>query len=264
MWCVVYPDELCHHGIKGQKWGVRRFQNSDGTLTEAGKKRYNDDGTPKQKKTIDGKKIAAAVGATAAVAITAGIAFKYRKEIGKAVSDIKDKAVWDALERASEDKKFAKLMLAPRQLAKDYLHAGADRVDKALEKGIDEAIQALFVAPVSVAAGYGLKKIQDKANQDRQKKGRSYPRDVKNAVITKGVNAFNNALNNTPKQNKQNTKNGEKKKYSEEEEQRYRRLFSAPFVPNNEVAKAKIRNMRDNGASVDEIEDYVRGLQFVD
>ena len=32
--------ELYHHGIKGQKWGIRRFQNDDGTLTEEGKKRY--------------------------------------------------------------------------------------------------------------------------------------------------------------------------------------------------------------------------------
>lgn len=32
--------ELYHWGIKGQKWGVRRFQNPDGTLTEEGKKRY--------------------------------------------------------------------------------------------------------------------------------------------------------------------------------------------------------------------------------
>lgn len=31
---------LAHHGIKGQKWGVRRFENEDGTLTAAGKKRY--------------------------------------------------------------------------------------------------------------------------------------------------------------------------------------------------------------------------------
>lgn len=32
-------DELRHHGIKGQRWGVRRFQNADGSLTTAGKKR---------------------------------------------------------------------------------------------------------------------------------------------------------------------------------------------------------------------------------
>lgn len=32
--------ELCHSGKKGQKWGVRRYQNYDGTLTELGKKRY--------------------------------------------------------------------------------------------------------------------------------------------------------------------------------------------------------------------------------
>jgi hypothetical protein len=31
---------LYHHGIKGQKWGIRRYQNADGTLTEEGKKRY--------------------------------------------------------------------------------------------------------------------------------------------------------------------------------------------------------------------------------
>lgn len=32
-------DELYHHGIKGQKWGIRRYQNPDGTLTAAGKKK---------------------------------------------------------------------------------------------------------------------------------------------------------------------------------------------------------------------------------
>ena len=34
---------LAHHGILGQKWGVRRFQNADGSLTSAGKKRVSSD-----------------------------------------------------------------------------------------------------------------------------------------------------------------------------------------------------------------------------
>lgn len=36
----MYEAELYHHGIKGQKWGVRRFQNGDGSLKPAGEKRY--------------------------------------------------------------------------------------------------------------------------------------------------------------------------------------------------------------------------------
>lgn len=36
-------NELYHYGVKGQKWGVRRYQNKDGTLTAAGKKRYDRD-----------------------------------------------------------------------------------------------------------------------------------------------------------------------------------------------------------------------------
>lgn len=65
MWTYVNTNELCHHGIKGMKWGIRRFQRKDGSLTPAGKKRYSDDDSKtrvpsedhKQAQALKGKKL---------------------------------------------------------------------------------------------------------------------------------------------------------------------------------------------------------------
>lgn len=49
-----YDLELYHHGIKGQSWGKRRFQNENGTLTEAGKRRYGKVNNIEWRQGIDG------------------------------------------------------------------------------------------------------------------------------------------------------------------------------------------------------------------
>lgn len=40
MYRGAYPNELYHYGVEGMRWGVRRYQNPDGSLTAAGRRRY--------------------------------------------------------------------------------------------------------------------------------------------------------------------------------------------------------------------------------
>ena len=70
----MYEDYLQHHGIKGMHWGIRRFQNKDGTSTSAGKAR--------RKKLA--KRVAIGVGTAAAVA---GTAYAVKRHRDNYVSD---------------------------------------------------------------------------------------------------------------------------------------------------------------------------------
>lgn len=64
----MYNDELAHYGVKGMKWGVRRYQNPDGSLTTDGKKRTSNTKSDKDHKEI-AKKAAIGAAAVAGVAI---------------------------------------------------------------------------------------------------------------------------------------------------------------------------------------------------
>lgn len=77
-------NELYHHGILGMKWGVRRFQNKDGTLTNAGKARYNTDGGNNTTK-------------------------KEAKPQKKSVSEMSDKELQDAINRLRNEQLYAQL-----------------------------------------------------------------------------------------------------------------------------------------------------------
>lgn len=95
-----YQSELYHWGIKGMKWGVRRFQNKDGSLTLAGRRRYADDEASKKAVT------------TAKENLT-----KSKKELNKAYSEyqrktaygmVYDKKALDDYTKVAQKKQYAK------------------------------------------------------------------------------------------------------------------------------------------------------------
>ena len=96
---------LVHHGIPGQKWGVRRFQNKDGSLTTAGKKRYSAD-SDKDQQEAEAKKAATRrkviIGASVVTACLAAYgAYRYGKFV-------RDKNVELAVEKGKEMAKAMK------------------------------------------------------------------------------------------------------------------------------------------------------------
>ena len=97
-WTCTRQGELYHHGIKGQKWGVRRFQNKDGSLTPAGKKRYDEPNESRNSNSDEERKrrirrnVMMGVGATAAaLAVIGGMRYvsnNRKMDLAKGVQEI--------------------------------------------------------------------------------------------------------------------------------------------------------------------------------
>lgn len=138
----IRDDDLRHWGIKGMKWGVRRYQNPDGTLTAAGKKRYTSpDGSLNEK----GKK-------------KFGNSVKSDTETPKrkTAKDMTDEELDKAINRARKEDEYNRLRPEPKAETKN------ESYKKLMTKVVNE-----MIVPAAIQSGRNaLQKALDKQAND--------------------------------------------------------------------------------------------------
>ena len=149
---ILSPDgELYHWGIKGMKWGVRRYQNKDGTLTEAGKRRMY-----REQFDMEGKGLKERKGYVADANRWVNEDLESSKRLGEEstnlarnaknltdsisrmskkpkmdLSNMTDKEMRDQINRAMLERQYSDLFAEPTKAAR-----GRENVSRALELGI--------------------------------------------------------------------------------------------------------------------------------
>jgi len=143
----VNADELKHYGIKGMKWGVRRFQNSDGSLTADGKKRYSGDNLKDiQKQVNQGKNVVDGVKKTKAKAAEK----RTEKKIKDDLSQMSDKELRDIVNRLNMEERYTQVMKSRG------VETGKNRADKILEY----AGTALTIGSSALSIMIAIKELQ--------------------------------------------------------------------------------------------------------
>lgn len=140
-------DELKHYGIKGMKWGVRRFQNSDGSLTSEGRKRYGSGDLKEAQKKVDkGKAMVDGVKKTRVKAAEK----QHEKKIKDDLSKMSDQELRDIVNRLNMEERYTQVMKSRG------VEAGKNRVDKILEY----AGTALTIGSSALSIMIAIKELQ--------------------------------------------------------------------------------------------------------
>ena len=238
-------EDLQHHGIKGQKWGIRRFQRPDGTRTPAGKKRerenYGDDQNDGEKRHFDkekAKKIAKGVAiGVGAAALTYGAA-KWAKEYHDMPDFLKKE-----------------LKSAGKEKIKDIEKATKKRLIKAGDAMIDAAL----ISVGSIVISKVLKKLDPGENASQlQKDASKVAGDTISAGIRTVTNPSGKHINNNNSNNKSNSNPNLKVDKNSKE---YQKLFDG-LDDNN--AREKIKKRANNGATLEELQEYRRSLKHTE
>lgn len=195
---VPYSDELYHHGIIGQKWGVRRYQNRDGSLTSEGRKHYGVKNTGNKVAQVVSsagravgstvKKTGSAVGkAASATAKYAGKRFKMNHP-----SLMTDQELKDYTQRLIAEKNYSQMMnqyespsAAGRatKLVKNLVRDTAG-VPFAVVKGVGRASGDILTKGANTLADAGFRKLaQEMTKSKLERENDKLDRKIRNKEL---------------------------------------------------------------------------------
>lgn len=254
---------LAHHGVKGQKWGVRRYQNEDGSYTDLGAKRRRSDG---KSGISDKAKTALKIGgAVAGTALAVYGAYKLRQAVDipyvTHMTMKNAKSAIDTFKGTSAGEKVGKALKDSKAFA---------------GKTIKDAGKAAFTAAVAAVGTIGVNKAVERykdrdGDSEATKNANLIKRDATSAAIRSATGSVSRGANNKLGSNGV----GSSLKFTNDEirarvgaphqthawsdpdtDKRYQTIMRQ--YSNDDETKKVIRAMRSAAYDIDQIEDMFR------
>ena len=247
------PYELYHHGIKGQKWGVRRYQNIDGTYTNAGKRRRNDDTRdlgPSRSSSGIGKKVATGLAIGAAASLTA-----------YALANPKSRAYLKKLAGTSVSKLKA---AANNPKVKEIVANNGKKALSFVGERVKEGGKAFTDAAIAATGAIAVSKVATKINTGNTEADQILT-DATSAAIsamTKSTTSSNNQ-NGGKNVGKEvtNAIGSPSNKGIDKQSSAYQNLFNnADGSKRDDNTRSTIKALASKGYDIDQITEYLKKL----
>lgn len=293
---MVYETTLCHYGIKGQKWGIRRFQRKDGSLTAKGKKRYSDDGGSEapakrkgmsastKKKLLVGAGIALATAATiyaienpkvVKMPLSAAKKLATESNAAKAVSNVlKNSRTIDLMKKGAVKSASALKTVATKagpSVGAFLKNSGAKSMSALKASGTrvgNAMLDAALLSAGTVAIGKLANKLATDENTSESIKNRN---QIILDTATAGIKALpRSSAGNSNNKSGTNNNGGSvskavsdaigapSKKGNAKQDPEYNTLFkTSNGSQRDEKTRAEIKSMASAGYDIDQLKDYL-------